>query len=77
MLLLGHSHGKGFYMMTKVSDQFFSYLPNIDENFKKIEAKLYSSLLSLTRDINELSGAILALNDMKIDLDLHEFDGQF
>jgi len=63
--------------MIKVSEHFLSYLPNIDEKFKEIESKLYSRLLALTRDINELSETILVLADMKVDIDLHEFDGQF
>tara|TARA_R110001599_G_scaffold96004_2_gene248654 strand:- start:2007 stop:2201 length:195 start_codon:yes stop_codon:yes gene_type:complete len=64
-------------MMIKVSEYCLSYLSNIDAKLTEIEARLYSGLFGLTKDINELSGAILELNDLKINLDLHEFDGQF
>ena len=70
-------------MGVKVSAVFLDYLLNFDNSVQKLEAKLsqlesdlYSTLIKVTRDINEFSSIVLELDDFKIELNLNDFDGQ-
>ncbi len=71
-------------MILKAPFTFMKNQNSFDNCFKKIELSiysierlLYSQVLSITRNIHEVSGLILEINDLKLVLDLHEFEGQF
>lgn len=69
-------------MIIGASQQLIRFLPSFDKVVKQIETSYHqiegifnTKLLKLTRDINELSGLILELNDLNLELNLQEFDG--
>jgi hypothetical protein len=69
-------------MIINALEQYINFVPSFENSFKKLQANyhqievdIYTKLLKITRDINELSGLILEVNDLKLELNLQEFDG--
>ena len=68
---------KAPFTITKNQNSFDKSFKKMELSMYSLERVLYSQVLSITRSIHEISGLILEINDLKLVLDLHEFDGQF